>query len=69
MKISDNLVNAYRGIMINEPLPTGEGSITSPHPEEILATLIPIIRYYTNVGIGYAYSIDYAKDALSNIEL
>jgi hypothetical protein len=69
MKVSEKLANAYRGVVINEPLLTGESRIISPHPEKILADLISIIRDYTIVGIGYAYSIDYAKDALSNIEL
>lgn len=57
MAVSDKLRNAYGRLRVNEP------SLTA------LADIISIIRYYTNVGIGYAYSIEYVKTALSGLEM
>jgi len=43
-----------------------DGTRTSVDPQQALAQVIQIIHDYTNVGIGYAFSIEYLKNELSS---
>jgi hypothetical protein len=67
MAVTDLLYKEYGGVLVREPTVNGERNITSPHPYGTLAKIIKTIRHYTNVGIGYAYSIEYTKTALSKV--
>jgi hypothetical protein len=67
MAVSNRLLKEYGGVLVTEPSLYGEGKITSPHPNRSLANIMNIIRDYTNVGIGFAYSIENTKTALSKV--
>jgi len=47
----------------------GRGGGTSFDPQQALADVIQIIHDYTSVGIGYAFSIEYAKEKLNELNL
>jgi len=47
----------------------GGGAGTSFDPQQALADVIQIIHDYTSVGIGYAFSIEYAKQKLNELNL
>ena len=64
ISLADRLVNNYGRVSVTKPSLYDNHQINLPHTNKTLADLINIIRYYTNVGIGYAYSIEYAKRAL-----
>ncbi len=45
------------------------GQSFSVAPNQTLGEVINIIRHYTNVGIGYGFSIEYAKSKLKELNL
>jgi len=46
-----------------------DGQVVKVDPTKTLADVIEIIHDYTNVGIGYAFSIEYAKSELARLRL
>jgi hypothetical protein len=63
--VADRYFKEWGRVGVAEPSLSGEDKITLPQPKRTLAEVVNIIRDYTNVGIGYAYSIGYTKTALS----
>jgi S1-C subfamily serine protease len=69
LSLAHNLRENYGNVSVTEPSLYNDDKINFPHQNSILAELIIILHKYTNIGIGYAYSIEYAKRALSKILL
>jgi hypothetical protein len=60
VSLADRLTKSYGPVSVTEPSSYDDNKITLPHTNKTLADLISIIQYYTNVGIGYKSSIEYA---------
>ena len=61
VSLADRLTKSYGRVSVTEPSSYDDNKITLPHTNKTLADLISIIQYYTNVGIGYKSSIEYAE--------